>query len=297
MSVSSDPSAYPPVYVINLPRSKARKYSIVSQFKKLGIPYRLVTAVEGSAMSPDVIARYNRIKKQEEVKQELSYSLPRDLLPGEVGCYLSHIGIYKEIRAKRLPWTIILEDDVLLPAQFGDLICHIAQRKLFYDIIFLGDLYFDTRSFVDSGAPLSLWGRRTLMPPYQLGRFMFLPLGSHAYALSYAGARKLLTIAEPMLVPLDLLLTSRGKNIQMNFAGLSPRPIEVIPRFFESTTIANRPTGYQRAGWKNYLAARSAHLYNAARLTYRFFCRVLIFIYQLLPPAFIGGGGGGGHGK
>ena len=96
-------SVYPPVYVINLPRSKARKRSIVSQFKKHAIPYQLVPAVDGSAMSTETIARYNRIKRKEEAKKELAFHLPRDLTPGEVGCYLSHIKIYETIRAKRAP--------------------------------------------------------------------------------------------------------------------------------------------------------------------------------------------------
>ena len=129
---------------------------------------------------------------------------------------------------------------------------------------------------------------------------MFLPLGSHAYALSDAGLRKLLTLAQPMLVPLDLLLTTRRKDVQMRFAGLSPRPVKVISRFFKATTIDKRPVGYRRAGWKNYLDAHFSLLYNSARLTYRFFCRVFIFIYQSLPPWLYerdrGGGGGGGYG-
>jgi len=95
----SNTTATPRVYVINLPSAtdrKARMQSMVGSYQS-----SLVVAVDGRALPKQDLATYTK-------------DAVRKLLPGEVGCFLSHVKAMGQIAAGEDSWGLVLEDDAEL---------------------------------------------------------------------------------------------------------------------------------------------------------------------------------------
>ena len=123
------------------------------------------------------------------------YVLGADLLKGEVGCYLGHLGIWKICVEKKIPYVLILEDDANITKK------HI--RKINKSLNELNsvcpnwDLFFLSRSIVKQPI-ISRIGKHLALPGPSYGAF--------AYALSFRGACSLLEKALPICHPLDVYL-------------------------------------------------------------------------------------------
>lgn len=98
------------VYVINLARSPERRAHISAELRKIGLDYEIVTAVDGRDLdlNDTTIVDAALIAKN---------SFPA----GTAGCALSHLRVYERIIAAGLNEALILEDDVTLPADLGEL--------------------------------------------------------------------------------------------------------------------------------------------------------------------------------
>jgi glycosyl transferase, family 25 len=95
------------IFVINLVGNVDRRNSIVGQLDRLGLEYDVVPAVSGKELSAEELACHyddKRFKRSEG----------RRAAPGEIGCALSHIGVYRRIVNEDIPRALILEDDAWL---------------------------------------------------------------------------------------------------------------------------------------------------------------------------------------
>jgi glycosyl transferase family 25 len=91
-------------FIISLPKDRNRREYLGSQLEKLDVPFSIVNAVHGAALSADELAAsYDRKKALRLFNRELS--------KGEIGCALSHITIYKKMVAENIPYALVLEDD------------------------------------------------------------------------------------------------------------------------------------------------------------------------------------------
>lgn len=111
-------------YLINLDRAPERLASADRQLRALGIPYQRVPAVDGRTLPADELARLfseNRFYKS--------------LIAGEAGCYLSHVEAQRHFLADGAEYALILEDDLMLPADLSELIAAaICQRDAASDL-------------------------------------------------------------------------------------------------------------------------------------------------------------------
>lgn len=98
-------------YVINLARSPERREHMASELKKAGLDYQIVEGVDGRALDVDNPAL---------VAPSLvaSHRFPA----GVAGCALSHLRVYQTILTDGLDNALVLEDDVILPANLGSLV-------------------------------------------------------------------------------------------------------------------------------------------------------------------------------
>jgi len=93
-------------FVINLPSDSARRLAISAQLESLGMPFTIFEAVNGKQLGKEALARdYDRAKAIEE---------SHDLTPGELGCALSHLGVYRHMVEKNISHALVLEDDAKL---------------------------------------------------------------------------------------------------------------------------------------------------------------------------------------
>lgn len=100
-----------PIYVINLESAHERRARITGRLEGLGLPYKLIKAVSGKALSRDELAKHYDHETAIRV-------MGRPLTLGEIGCALSHVGIYREMVDEGVPYALILEDDVEFSAHF-----------------------------------------------------------------------------------------------------------------------------------------------------------------------------------
>ena len=104
-------------YVINLARSLDRRAHITAELKKTGLDYEIITAVDGRGVD---------LRDRTIVDPSLTYMT--HWLSGTTGAALSHLSAYRKIIADGLDEALVLEDDVMLPADLGSLADAVADH-------------------------------------------------------------------------------------------------------------------------------------------------------------------------
>jgi glycosyl transferase, family 25 len=97
-------------YVINLARSVDRRAHMTAELKKTGLEYEFLTAVEG-----------REVDLEDTTLIDPSLTNVTQFLAGTAGAALSHFTACKKMIEDGLDKALILEDDVLLPADLGAL--------------------------------------------------------------------------------------------------------------------------------------------------------------------------------
>lgn len=100
-----------PIFVVSMPNS-ARRLSMTSKLKDMEFEY--LDAIVGKFFLNEI----DQINNTEWVKNRYK----RNLTAGEFGCSESHKKIYKKIIELKIPWVIILEDDVDFSINFQKII-------------------------------------------------------------------------------------------------------------------------------------------------------------------------------
>lgn len=99
-------------YVINLNRSSDRREHMIAELARTGIDYEFVQAVDGRELDPASAA--------EMVAPEALAS--HWYRSGVLGNYLSRLRAYRMILADGRDMALVLEDDVKVPADIGELV-------------------------------------------------------------------------------------------------------------------------------------------------------------------------------
>ncbi|WP_395091330.1 glycosyltransferase family 25 protein [Vaginella massiliensis] len=87
-------------YLINLDRATDRLKFMQNEFEKTGVSFERIAAVDAKTLDHNSY----RIKNKYD----------RDLVPGEIGCYLSHIKTLEVFLASDYDFALIIEDDAVL---------------------------------------------------------------------------------------------------------------------------------------------------------------------------------------
>ena len=158
------------MYCVNLTRRTDRRERVSREFEREGLDVEFFDATDGRVDTP------NGLK----------------ITPPEYGCADSHIRIWRDVIKKGYPWALILEDDVVLQPGFKQKLEDvIAEAPKNYDIIYVGYL------FESNGCTVS----KNLVE--------IQALGTHAYIISQAGARKIYRFESKLLkTSIDALLAS-----------------------------------------------------------------------------------------
>jgi len=105
------------IYVINMAKNKDRLDNFIKEFgesdlkdKKINV-FPAVVGKELDLLKYITPNAYEKILKSDitKVRQD-----DAELTRGAVGCYLSHLGIYKEIANSNANYALIFEDDVMI---------------------------------------------------------------------------------------------------------------------------------------------------------------------------------------
>lgn len=141
------------IYVINLAEATQRMSLMRNQLEALGLAFTRFDAVRGSTLTTEQISQWCNVNAIE--------SNPTWLTRGAIGCALSHWRVYQQIVQDKSEVSLILEDDMLLPTDFGNILDAITQQIKDNEVILL---YF--QSFTE--AKFSLQQKTTLYKNYEL---------------------------------------------------------------------------------------------------------------------------------
>lgn len=189
------------IYVISLARSPERKINVNKQLN--GINFKYFEAVDGK----------NLTDNQKELEKK--YVEPGSLNPGQIGCLLSHVLLWKQIIQSQMQHTLVLEDDITVVHPFNDIINKLINIKN-YDIIYIGHCLQPTQ-----GEMISTIDNINIHESIS-------PLCTHAYLLSYNGAVKLLEYFNNHLAdgPVDNIIVRMIDNKLLNSYSLYPTLID-----------------------------------------------------------------------
>lgn len=237
-----------------------------AQFRKAGLPFRFFDAIDGSCGLDD---RFDGIDEQ-------AYRLNtyRDPLPGEIGCYASHVALWQRCVALDEP-IVILEDDCQLESSFPDAIALAA--KLIQEFGFIR-----LQSF-DRAASLKLMPASRLLAEFDGFSVHYLsnvPLCLLAYAVSPSRAAQLVDSSRRISSPIDKFVQRTWEHGTPIFA-MAPASVTTSALAAE-TTIGDRRTKKKS---KVALAVRRARYKLRGELKRRGFDRQQLRRFRAGPRA------------
>uniref|UniRef100_A0A8C3AL53 procollagen galactosyltransferase n=1 Tax=Cyclopterus lumpus TaxID=8103 RepID=A0A8C3AL53_CYCLU len=126
------------VFMINLQRRTDRRERMMSALDKQGITCKVIAAVDGKATNISEIHTMG-------IHMLPGYNDPyhgRPLTKGELGCFLSHYNIWKEIVERRLETSLVIEDDlrfeIFFKRRLKNLMMEVEDEGLDWDLIYIG---------------------------------------------------------------------------------------------------------------------------------------------------------------
>src|SRR5512147_1760848 len=102
-SVASMIAALPPIWVISLARAPERREFATAAFEAVGLPFEIVDAVDGIALTDEQRACYSPWRA--------SYEYGRGLGRGMFACSMSHMVAWQRMLREDLPDVVVFEDD------------------------------------------------------------------------------------------------------------------------------------------------------------------------------------------
>ena len=169
-----------PVFVISLARSADRRSHMGEQLRNgWKGPWEIFAAVDGLALDASAFRRLGLIREV----------FDRQMIEGEIGCWLSHLFLLDAIADRELEMAMILEDDVVLLPGIRDGLAErlelLAGAGVDWDVCFAGSY---------SGADWAPKAPADLLPGgfFKMNAETRGAPGSWAYLVTLAGARKLM---------------------------------------------------------------------------------------------------------
>ncbi|XP_062891934.1 procollagen galactosyltransferase 1-like [Mobula hypostoma] len=190
-----DKMGFDEVFLINLKRRPKRRMRMLRSLYEQEIACEIFDAVDGRAFNSSQI-------KELGITMLAEYQDPysgRPLTKGELGCFLSHYNIWKEIVDRGLQKSVLFEDDlrfeIFFKRRLKYLMKEVEKAKLDWDLIYIGR----KRMQVDHPEK-AVSGVRNLV----VADYSYWTLG---YVLSLKGAKKLID-SKPFdkMLPVDEFL-------------------------------------------------------------------------------------------
>lgn len=217
------------IFVINLD-SAADRLAYMSE--QLGSDFERIRAVNGAAVPDRLAANFGR----------------KTLLPGEIGCYASHMLAAETFLALKLHYAVILEDDVELAGDFlASVESAIGNISGNWDILCLSGAKQHPHNALEQ-----LGTGRSLV------RYLHFPKTTAAYAISQSGCRKLLR-TRPRCRPIDVDIRY-GWEMGIEGFGVYPPPARQSGKFSSSIVKSRRQRFYWRADPLGYCVGRISAL-------------------------------------
>ncbi len=208
------------IYVINLDRSPKRLEEISKQLTRVGLSFHRVVAVDGKE------ATLEQLTQLDEASYQRKHG--KSSLPGELGCYLSHVEAIRQFLQSGHSYAVILEDDAILEDGFSQVVQYLSHHPKPWDMVKL--------SGVHSGTPCAV---STINDQYRLSVMFSKCTCSSAYMLNRKAAEAYNQGLLPMSLPYDHEF-DKGWTYGIKVRAVTP--FVVIHNEQAPTTIITTPT-------------------------------------------------------
>ena len=193
------------ILVINLDRSADRLERMRQIFAGAGLDFERLAAVDGKLLPPE----------EQSVFSGQRNGQPVTLTPGEIGCYLSHVKAWKTLLDGTGDHVLVVEDDVHFSPKAGSILKETGWIPPDADIVKLETARTHVRLANETAATIGDISVRKLESQH---------LGTAAYIVSRAGAKKLLGLTESRKDrPIDKLMF--GNDAALTIYQLDPAPV------------------------------------------------------------------------
>lgn len=240
-------------FVINLPSDSDRRLAISAQLQALGIPFSIFSAVNGKQLSQAELARaYDRERAIRE---------SHDLTPGEIGCALSHWGVYRQMVERNIPHALVLEDDAK-PGEALPEVLRGLQKMYASDVPMVVML-----NYVEK---YKKWGMRKLGERHHVVETYGGTPNAHGYFITLAAAKRLAENLYPIFLVADRWDKFRDRKF-IDFRTIVPYCVGLTEHAKNSnltTERVTRMTLYPRGGLLYFL-----HRFLYKKLIYQLFVR------------------------
>jgi glycosyl transferase family 25 len=220
-------------WVINLDRAADRRERIAARMQRIGWPWQRLEAVDARTLSA----------VQRSALDAPGYRRRHGMepLPGELGCYLSHVAALRAFLASGARFGLVLEDDANVRDTLPAVLAALARVPDRWDMVKL--------SGVHSGTPAAV---AALTGPESGGHALAVMFtkctGSSAYAVNRRAAERYLAGLLPMQLPYDHVY-DQGWRFGLKVRAVAPWPVlhdDHVP-----STIAAAPGPSRKfAAWR-----------------------------------------------
>lgn len=242
------------VLLINLPRSTERRARMEERLAALGLDYEILPAVDGRAQWEQLLPSVDLASFQRHAGC--------DVLPGEIGCYHSHLQAWQRLVASDAQVLLVLEDDMVFHDDFMNALRIALRGRAHWDMLKLAKIR--AKQPVCQG----------LLGPYRLNACIGAFTGFGAYLIQRETAQRLLPQLLPIRAPIDRELEQVHRHDIRHFS-LEPFPAHPQDEG-QSTITGERFSSVRRyplsRRWTKYaeqtrnLVGRVAYLARTARL-------------------------------
>jgi GR25 family glycosyltransferase involved in LPS biosynthesis len=198
-----------PIWVINLADKRDRWKSILKSISQSGLPLENVfrfDAINSTTISPGELKNILSPSAFNQLFSNLVYRTSHSQLTlGAVGCYLSHIELWKKLLNSDQSHFLIFEDDTKLTSDFLQTANHVLQRiPEDFDFLFLGSIVSPTSEVLSDSNVIK-------------NKFVSLisVYGAHAYIISKKAVEKLLSLSFPIDKQLDSFISDYNTLLKM----------------------------------------------------------------------------------
>ncbi|QAA00014.1 glycosyltransferase family 25 protein [Pseudoalteromonas sp. R3] len=209
----------PPIFIINMDGCEDRWQATYTRLKEVGLNATRFPATNGKQLSePEVTKWYDPAANFKRYH--------RHLTPGEIGCYISHYRVCEKVVNEKLPYALVLEDDLHIEDSLAPLLALVPDLNN-WDMIKLSDNR--ANPFIDT---------LKLSDQFTLGNYKKVPNGTQGYLISLAGAKKLLS-RKPFYRPVDVDLQFHSET-GLQVTGIKPYPVSEDVNFESEIATMNK---------------------------------------------------------
>jgi glycosyl transferase family 25 len=210
--------------VINLADQTARWAAMAAQFAGWPFPVTRFDAISGVRMSAaEIGALYSPSRNRRQYHQPLA--------PGEIGCYASHVAVWRALLDSDEPCVAVFEDDITLHHELREVLRAVKTLGANWGMLKLIGRF---KEHVSQDQP---W-----IPGHRLIRYRRIPSCYSAYIISRHGAEQLLSAHVPFGRPADIDMRYWWES-GCQVIGVQPYPVS-HSAYNSHSTIGDRSSAW-----------------------------------------------------